>query len=328
MSIQEKARFRIELKNNAKIKSLCWRGDDLIDVTTVFTQYSLDGTIKPGGVQYSYRFDHAIFSPDGQYTVIYEVLGTKGLVLKGTKMLREINRSFYYAHAYEYPICIFSLPDGRTVIAHCPEEYNEIHIEEIESGKRLTTREGHAGDFFHSRLQASPNGELLLSAGWVWHPVDTVSLYSVRKALEEPGILGDFAWMEFPEELFEVNEAVFEDNNSIVMVGNSGLDENKACHLARLDINEKRITLLGRVEEPVGKIMPVNKEYVVGFFEHPKLINIVSGKIVQRWPELNSGKQNSSIIWHSENLPPVAVDSSKNRFAVADSNGITVIQLG
>ena len=45
-------------------------------------------------------------------------------------------------------------------------------------------------------------------------------------------------------------------------------------------------------------MMPVGTNFVVGFFGHPKLIEIATGKVLRSWPDLMSGDQKSSIIWH------------------------------
>ncbi len=127
--------WKIEVKT--KVKSLCWQGDRLIDWAGGGIAYDLEGKVYGSIVRYAYRFDAAVVSPSGEYAVIYERLGTKGLVLKQGKPIREINRSFYHADAYEYPIVLFKLPDGREVIAHCPDHYNQLEIEELENGKRL-----------------------------------------------------------------------------------------------------------------------------------------------------------------------------------------------
>jgi len=51
--------------------------------------------------------------------------GTKALLLEpGGKFIREVNRSYYHAEAYRYPLALFTLPDGRTGLVHCLEEYN------------------------------------------------------------------------------------------------------------------------------------------------------------------------------------------------------------
>src|ERR1051325_1490875 len=41
-------------------------------------------------LMYGYRFDRTVSTPDGRYTVLYEQLGTKRLVLKKGKIVREI----------------------------------------------------------------------------------------------------------------------------------------------------------------------------------------------------------------------------------------------
>jgi hypothetical protein len=285
--------------------------------------------VESPGFYFAYHFDRAAVSPDGTYSVVYEALGTKGLILRGSKLIREINRSYYHAHVYEYPLVILHLVDGRVAIAHCPDAYNKIEIEEIESGQRLTTREGETADFFHSRLQAGSDGEHMLSSGWVWHPLDAVQLFSIREVLDSPTVLDNYEHLELPEELFEVHAATFQNDHSIIMVGDkSGEPGEEGQFLAQYDLREGRVILKTRIPEAAGTIMAAGSEHIVGFYEHPKLIEISSGKVVQSWPELNSGKQNSSIIWHDEQPPPLAMDSKLMRFAVADANGITVIQLG
>ena len=140
MNCGEKRRFRIPLPRGPArpVRSLCWHGDELIDLAGGGTRFGMDGSSVPAVINWAYRFDSAIISYDGTYRIIYERLGTKGLVLRGNKCLREINRSFYQAHAYEYPVAILNLSDGAVGLAHCPEEYNRLEIEEIESGKKLT----------------------------------------------------------------------------------------------------------------------------------------------------------------------------------------------
>jgi hypothetical protein len=292
-------------------------------------RYQLNGTASQPPVYYAYHFDRAVGFKNTDYAVLYEALGTKGLILKGGNIVREINRSYYHASVYEYPLAVFDLPDGRVVIAHCPNCYNEIEIEEIESGKRLFVRHGKAQDFFHSRLQVSSDGEYLISAGWIWHPVDRVRIFSVREALQKPGHLDQYNDLEMPAELFEIHAAAFQRSGKILMVGdNGGEPGEEGPYLLRYNPKDSRIELQVALREVPGTIMPIGDEHLMGFFEHPKLIEISTGKVIQRWPELRSGNQNSSIIHHIEKLPHLALDPMRNRFAVADKNEITVIELG
>jgi hypothetical protein len=110
--------------------------------------------------------DAACATPDGRFAAVYERVGTKALLLRDGGILRELNRSYYQAKAYEYPICIWWNGDHRPLIAHCPEEYCRIDIEDAESGACLNT----------ARTR-------LLSAGWVWHPLDSVMYFDIVEAL-------------------------------------------------------------------------------------------------------------------------------------------------
>jgi len=173
--------------NATGIRSLCWRGDELVDWVGGGRSFALDGTERLSSVYYADRFDAATASPDGCFAVIYERLGTKGLLLHNGKMLRELNRSYYHAEAYEYPVALFHEPAGRLLLAHCPEKYCRIELEEAETGLPLTASDKRRpSDFFHSRLAASPHGKRLLSAGWVWHPWSAVVCVDVSRAIVEP----------------------------------------------------------------------------------------------------------------------------------------------
>jgi len=55
--------------------------------------------------------------------------------------------------AYRYPLALFTLPDGRTGLVHCPEHYNQLEIEVARTGERLAGGgDRDPDDFFHSRL--------------------------------------------------------------------------------------------------------------------------------------------------------------------------------
>ena len=100
-------------------RSLCWCGDELVDWVDGGRVLALHGTDRRRSFNPSYRFDAATASPDGRFVVLYERLGTKGLLLKDGRMLREIDRSYYQAHAYEYPVTLFHEPGGRLLLARC-----------------------------------------------------------------------------------------------------------------------------------------------------------------------------------------------------------------
>lgn len=323
--MKEINRTVIPIKSGHGVRTLCWHGDELIDWMGI-THYQLDGTSSGPNVYFAYRFGHAVSSPSGEYVVLYERLGTKGLILKRGEIVREINRSFYHAHVYEYPVALFTLPDGREVIAHCPDNYNVIEIEEVESGNRLTARTGEAADFFHSRLQVSSDSRYLLSAGWIWHPWDTIQLFDIAQAIKEPESLDrDWSGDLSNANVGEIHNAAFNGPDKIVFAGET--EDEEILRLGVYSIEANTVLTSCVMDSPAGTLMPLG-DVAVSFYENPKLLDLTTGEILHRWPDLSTGQQNSSIIYHHDRVPPIALDPLNRRFAVADSKNITVIQLG
>jgi hypothetical protein len=67
-------------------------------------------------------------------------------------------------------------------------------------------------------------------------------------------------------------------------------------------------------------------DYAVGFYESPKLIELATGRVLEHWRELATGRQSSSIIRHLPPLPPLALDPAGRRFAVGTDKGIEVVR--
>jgi hypothetical protein len=322
----------IPLKESAR--SLCWNGDVLIDWAGGNRVIALDGNVSQTSVYWSYRFDAAVQSPSGRFAVIYERLGTKGIVLEQGKFIREVNRSFYHANAYEYPIVLFQGPDGRELIAHCPDHYNQIEIEEAATGKQLTqTSSRKPDDFFQSRLAVSPGARRLLSAGWYWHPADSASAWLIIAALEDARTL-DSLGPPSTSSPAEINSAVFIDDERIVVSSNpesdmfndEGDSPFRPGTLAVFHFESKRFEDVVIIDGPIGQMMWLGDGHVVGFYEHPKVIDVATGAVVCRWPDIETGKQSSSIIGHVGQLPHIALDPAGKRFAVASADRVTVIQ--
>src|SRR5262249_32850286 len=120
-----------------RVRSLIWAGDRLLDPVGGGASVGLDGSVTPRSVNWAYVFDRALASDDGQTTVLYTAPGTKGLVIGGRRRVREINRSFYHADVYEFPITVGRLHDGTEVLIHCPDGYNRLAIETLADGRRL-----------------------------------------------------------------------------------------------------------------------------------------------------------------------------------------------
>lgn len=303
-----------------EVKTLCWQGEILLDYIGS-SGYSLSGERTDNNINWGYRFDRAISSDDGEYSILFENFGTKGLVLKGNTLLREINRSYYLANAYEYPATIFRSLDGKICMAHCPEEYNQIEIEDIETGERFTLSDRESHDFFQSRLQATSNGKYLLSAGWVWHPVNMVEVYDLSNTAT-PQYFN--LYHDENLNLFELSSAVFIDDSTVAVSGN-GEENEEERYVCVYDVAKKEVLSKVKVAEITGNMMAVDENHVVGFYENPKLIDLKTGEIVKKWTEISSGKQNSSIDLQNTKHPPTAIDVNGKRFAIANEDFIHVV---
>ena len=328
-------KLRIEARIEAKgVQSLVWNGESLFDWVGGGQRFELDGRTIPRNVYFAFRFDAAVVSPSGQYVVIYERLGTKGLLLCNGSIIREINRSYYHATTYEYPICFALLQDGREVLIHCPEDYCRIDIEDVESGIRLTgSIERKPVDYFHSRLLVDRSNQWLVSAGWFWHPFDALKVFSLGEAISNAASLDDSG--VFPLQQVEISTVVFANSSNLLIstsletFSDGDYDENefRPKSLGIWDIEAQRITSIVETDEPAGALMAINDEFAVSFYKHPKIIDLRTGEITCRMPELNCGVQTSSIIHHIEALPPLATDAANNRFAVATSDQIVVVHV-
>jgi hypothetical protein len=222
-------------------------------------------------------------------------------------------------------VAIFKWKTGQIVIAHCPNKYCRIEIEEIETGHPLTSRETTSADIFHSQLQVSPNGRWLISAGWVWQPFEIVSLYDLEAVARKPEVLDD-PWNACPEGGWgdDIKTAAFINGDRVLLAGdNEDTEYTPLFHVYDLEAG-KFVSKIQLADTP-GLLMPVG-DCVIGFWEHPKLIEISSGKIVQRWEDIDSGHRNGSFINKEDPHVPIAMDPFNKRFAVGSSDRITVIE--
>lgn len=322
-----------ELKLKANhIGSLSWHGDALVDWVAGGRCYYLDGKVEEANVNYAYSFDSVVVSPSRTYTVLYTKNQTKGLVLRKGEVIREINRSFYQANVYDFPIVFSQLGTGQEVLIHCPNDYCQLDVEDIESGQILTAFvDRNTNDLFHSRLAVSPSGRWLLSAGWVWHPLDVVGLFDLSGSIADPTKL-DKPMME-PPGLWEISSAAFL-NDSYIFVSSSDEylgdegdpdDDQPGCYqIALWSIENNTYVSTISCQKPVGELMPLSEKHVVSFYEHPRLWDLVSGEMIHEWTEIDSGNQTSSIT-HGKKMPSIAIDAENRRFAVAGDKEVSVV---
>lgn len=328
------------LSTEADVGTLNWWGGGLIDLAKGGCLYLLDGSVLPAALYWGGPpFDLAVISASGLHAALCQRLGTKGLLLSLSdsrpKILRELNRSYYHSHVYEYPVAFATAPDGGEKLIHCPEDYCRLEIEDVIGGARLKPpqdNERDPGDFFHSRLAVSPSGHRLMSAGWVWHPMDVLGVYDLHKACYDPSRLDKAEEGPSLEGWGEVSSAAFIDDDHVVISENSpavvwgqSSDRDTTCHIGVVSLRED--TIVSRCSHPLaaGLMMPIDREHIVAFYKHPKVIHLPTGRVVAAWPEISSGVETSSIILHQDRSPPIALDPANKRFAIAQGKEITVV---
>jgi hypothetical protein len=324
----------------AEIGTLNWLGDDLVDLADGGRRFHLDGTITDSNLSWGgLDFDFAVVSHSGRYAALGQRLGTKCLLLEiqnsRPHLLRELNRSYYQSSVYEYPVAFVGGNEGELLL-HCPEDYCRLEIEKVASTDFKLKHSGlevrKPADFFHSRLTVSPSGKKFFSAGWVWHPFDTLALYDLDQALNNPTLLDKVECEGLENWSGEVNSATFLDDDHLVLAENSdsvryGEDATGQTPgtIGILSLKEGRLLSKCCHDPAAGIMMPIDQEHIITFYQHPKIVHLPSGRIVASRPEIHTGVATSSIIHHHAPTPPLALDPERKRFAVAQGKEIVVV---
>ena len=323
-------------------RSLSWFGDSLIDWCYGMKRWDADGAFERSRFTSAYAFDMAVPSPCGEFVCVASANQTKGVIRrqKDFRRSREINRSYYFAGSYSYPVVFATLEDGRTVIIHCPEEYNRLEMEDPESGERIgysedaTRTKDDLADVFHSRLSISPSGKWLMSNGWYWHPFETVELFSVEAAARDirhfnraetqapqPSIAADARFLADDRIMIRYAEGWCDvDGNEI-----SSKENGSTNTIAIWKIGSKSFDSVSHFQQPMGVLMPINERYVVDLFEHPKLIDLHSGETLETWESIDSGKETSCLSLR-KNSSAVAIDAVGKRLAIHSNERIDILK--
>ncbi len=329
---------RIELAATGA-RALAWAGGELYDVAAGWMRFPLDGSPpERRHTGYGPSFDAAVVAPKGDLVALVESTGTKGLLLESTgRLVRELDRSYYHASAYRYPLALFTLPDGRTGLVHCPKQYNRLEIEDAWTGESLTAGpEREPDDVFQSRLAVSPSGRYLLSAGWLWHPWGCLVAFDLRQALADPRALdrvrSDVLDIRGVIQA-EVSGACFVGDDIVLSTSSEESDPEEPDDLApnllaRWSTTQRRYVWRRQLEETAGDLQPFGGG-VLSLYRHPRLYDAASGELVARWPDVATGAADSSIVWDKASSGParIAVDEPNRRFAVTDGERIVVIRL-
>lgn len=314
------------------LKTIDWFEDRVVDWNSAGTQYSINGQ-KKQLQKYHFGFvcDSSITSKNGEYVLIYQKLGTKGLLLKNGELLREINRSYYQSSVYEFPAAFLN-HKNRTYLVHCPNEYCRLDIEDVETGEIITNdAERKPQDFFHSRLEVSPDNKFILSKGWYWHPWDGIELFNVEECIANHKLLD--RGITPPNVGTEINSASFINENKILICSSNEepMDEEEdepipPGHIGIWNIKKNEIENVVKVKGVYGNIFAINDMKCWGLFEYPKIINLENGEIIDEEKEIFSGKQASSIIHHLDKLPKVAYDKKNKQIAIAFKDKIEILK--
>ncbi|MER7840928.1 hypothetical protein ABTY98_34805 [Streptomyces sp. NPDC096040] len=315
-------------------KSLVWQGDELVSPVGGGRRWGRDGVERAAPFAWSFPFDAGAVSSSGPYSAVYQERGTKGVLLEGERVVRELNRSYYQASAFDYPVALGRLGDGREVVVHCPDEYNVLQIEDAASGERLTDGGREPQDVFHSRLALSSDGRYLLSVGWYWHPFGTALVYDTALALADPGTLDGEGVL--PTEAVtsgEVTAGCWLDADRLVLAtgAEEGSDEEQAGlppqHLGVWSVSEGRWLHRSPVDAEPGVLLLPRGDQVISFLGHPRLLDTATGRTLTAWPEVEVSVKSTCFGRRRISTPVAALHPDGTRLAVAQADGIALITL-
>jgi hypothetical protein len=321
---------------NACFSTLSWHLDRVVDWVYAGKSYNMKGEFEQMGLYHlAYSFDSVINSQCGKYSFVYKRLGTKGIILKKGEILREINRSYYYAEEYEYPAAFITLENGRVLLAHCPSNYCRIDFEDIETGELITNSANRKpdADIFHSRLEVSPDNKHLISKGWLWHPWDTLCLYDIHNCIKTPSLLDELP--QIPGIKVEVCTASFIDNDN-VLIGTSSaadcLDESDVNieiplnSIAIWNFKANKIVKAMKMDTDFGNLIAIDETYCWDLYEYPKIINVTTGKVEFEVKEIQTGLQKTALLGSVEdNFAAFAYSRKLNKLAIKNGNNIEIL---
>ena len=316
---------------DSSVQTLNWLDDKIVDWCKAGESYSLNGETKQLNKYYfGYKFDSAISSPEGQYVFLFERLGTKGLLIKDGEILREINRSYYMADVYDYP-AVFINYNNKIFLAHCPVSYCQLDFEDVETGELVTNIKGRKpSDIFHSRLEVSNSGKYLMSKGWIWHPIDVVNVFKIEDCFLN-SILLDKIDYSFPDVGSEICTASFIDDTRI-LIGSSDeiIDDEKVLNLpgksfAIWNIIDNTFSNQNIPEFDFGNLFSINEKLCWDTYKFPKIIDIITGQIIDKAEDVYSGEQKSSILFDNNKQPQIAFDKHRKRLAIKQKDKVVIV---
>ncbi|MEV5954949.1 hypothetical protein AB0M11_14460 [Streptomyces sp. NPDC051987] len=315
-------------------RSLAWQGDDLVSWVGGGRRWGRDGVERRAPFTWSLPFDAGTVSASGRYSAVWQERGTKAVLLEGERVVRELNRSYYHAPSFDYPLGLGTLGDGREVVVHCPDDYNVLQIEDAASGERLTAGDREPQDVFHSRLSLSPDGRYLLSVGWFWQPFGTALVYDTALALTDPGTLDGKGLLPATAVMRgEVTAGCWLDADRLVLAaGREEWDEEESaglapCHLGVWSVSAGRwLHRSPAGDAEPGVLLLPRGDQVIAFPGHPRLLDTATGRIVAEWPEVGVPAK-SACFGREDPTPVAALHPDGTRLAVAQTDRIAIVTL-
>lgn len=323
-----------------EVRSLVWDGDDLLDPVGGWRRWSPDGKEHPRRRRgYGRAYDRAVTSPSGRWTVVYAERGTRGVLLDGRRVVREIRRDEHRAGQFDYPVCLGMLADGREVLVHCPERYARLEVEDVATGERLTTGERDPVGVFHSRPAVSPGGRWLVSAGWVWTPAGVAAVYDLLQALRDATVLdGRGLLTHWPMIDAEADSVCWLDGDRLAVAtgAHGGEPEEDGEVDEDMELGQHQLGVwsfaTGKwlyrhdLPGPIGTVVACG-EKVLALYGHPRLFDVRTGELLAQWPELVTSRREGSYALAHEPTPVAAVHPDGTRVALAVARGIAVIRV-
>lgn len=316
-----------------QVSALAWEGDDLVDFFHGPTRWTPDGAADSPQIfrMFGGPFDHAMYSPSSGFQVLYAERGTKALLLRDGELVRELDRSYYHAEDFDYPVALGALPDGREVIVHCPNKYSVLQIDDAETGQRLTKGPRTPQDMFHSRLSISPGGRYLLAAGWVWHPHGVAMIFDLTAAVKDPAVLDGEGILPADISDAEIESACWLDDDRVVIAASN--EEQFEGDSGKLAPGELGIWSVGsrcwihrsRVHHPVGTMIACG-ERVMSLHGHPRPIDPISGRTLIEWPDVDAGTKDRSYGVRHIPTPVATAHPDGTRLAIAQSDHIAILK--
>ncbi len=318
------------------LKSLCWYGDDrVIDIIGGHKIYNVSGDIedlskKSSRIRISYRFnfDRTKISKCGRYAVMYVAFGTKGVLLKDLKIVREINRSYYCSDAYEFPIALLERPNEEPLVVYCPDSYDQLEVEEFTSGKRIGAElEREPTDYFFGNLILSPDFQYLLSLGWVWHPAEIAKLFKMDQ------ILTDIRITDTHDDILQVNlkdikwdedlTGCFTTENQLILF-RKDYDEDEG-RLIGYDFVENKVLFQTTSSHPIGTLLPLSQNWVLNMCGRLSVLDAETGKVLFEYDKVKVSER-KSVLYEKEDDPIWAFNEQTRKLAITYDKELHILE--